>query len=100
MQRLKNHKAKQAVSNKVGLKSKPFLPQYSLVMSLSEEITTIAKQTSMPKKMSVKNANSKTKNLMKPPSKDSEHINDQFSTFSTWNHFDANQVKNKLELIK
>lgn len=98
LQRLKNHKAKQAASKKVGAKSKPFLPQSSPIMSLSEEITTITKQTSMPKKMSVKNANSKTENLMKPPSKDSEHINDQFTTFSTWNHFDANQVKNKLEL--
>ncbi|MFW4370922.1 MAG: hypothetical protein EHV01_003150 [Spiroplasma sp. hy2] len=98
LQRLKNHKAKQAVSKKAGSKSKPFLPQFSPVMSLSEEITITTEQTSMPKKMSVKNANSKTENLMKPPSKDSEHINDQFSTFSTWNHFDANQVKNKLEL--
>ncbi|WP_424525763.1 hypothetical protein [Spiroplasma endosymbiont of Glossina fuscipes fuscipes] len=92
--RLNNHKAKKAASKKPAAKVKQPLQQDILISTPLDQPKT--NKTVSRTKRSAKNAIPKTTNLIKPPLKDSELINDQFNTFSNWNSLDVDRVKTKL----
>ncbi|KAF0851448.1 MAG: hypothetical protein EIB84_01280 [Spiroplasma poulsonii] len=92
--RLNNHKAKQAASKKSAAKVKPPVQEDILISTPLNQPRT--NKTMNGTKKSAKNAPLKTTNLIKPPLKDSELINDEFNTFSNWNSLDVDRVKTKL----
>ncbi|WP_425379435.1 hypothetical protein [Spiroplasma endosymbiont of Stenodema calcarata] len=92
--RLNNQKINQAANKKTDLKPKQSLKNNEMLAMPLDQII-IKEPINRPKK-SIQKTPSETTNLIKPPLKDSEIINEKLNSFADWNGLNADKVVTKL----